>query len=210
MKNIYSLTLGVLITATPLITVVACSNTITNSNKQYMYSKGSEVLWRPNHKIIDVHDGDTFKDESNTSWRLLSVDTPEVSHIKNGVWIKSIGIELYWAMKATNFVSRHILNKEVMIASKNAKTYDRVVGALFYREVDGTIKNLALELVRLGLARIGYIAREDQGNPKYRVPNFYYNLLHKLSNKAKRDKQGYFQESLRTQKCIYPKQGISS
>ena len=212
MKHIFSLILGALLLALILLFMaVSCSHKQVNNNfPQYVYSKGSEVLWRPNHKIIEVHDGDTFKDEENTSWRLLSVDAPEVSHMQNGIWINSTGIELYWAMKAKDFVAKHILNKNVMIATNHTTTYKRIVGALFYRSTNGKITNLALELVRLGLARIGYIARENQGNPNYRVPNFYYNLIHKISNKAKHDKQGYFKESVRLQKRIYPKQNISS
>ena len=212
MKKIFSLTFGtLLVISTPLITVVSCGKDYPNIiNSQYMYSKGSEVKWNPNHKIKSVHDGDTFRDEKGTSWRLFSVDTPEISHNKGGKWVSSTGIELLWGNKATDFVTGKILNKEVMIASKDKHTYQRVVGAVFYKNKKGEIINLAMELVRLGLARIGYISKPDHGNKKYRVPLFYYNMMHRLSDEAKRNKVGYFGETVSIQHKIYPKQNINS
>ncbi|TCG10553.1 thermonuclease family protein [Mycoplasma todarodis] len=212
MKKIFTLTLGaILIISAPILTVVSCGdNYPKTTNTQYMYSKGAEVKWSPNHKIKSVHDGDTFKDEKGTSWRLFSVDTPEVSHSKNGRWVPSTGIELLWGNKATDFVTGKILNKEVMIASKNKHTYKRVVGAVFYRNAKGEVINLAMELVRLGLARIGYISKPNHGNQKYRVPLFYYNMMHKISDEAKQNKKGYFGETISIQHKIYPKQNINS
>ncbi|NQZ28780.1 MAG: thermonuclease family protein [Mycoplasmatales bacterium] len=212
MKKIFSLTFGTLLTiSVPLITIVSCGKDNTNiTNSEYMYSRGSEVKWNPNHKIKSVHDGDTFQDEKGTSWRLFSVDTPEVSHNIDGKWISSTGIELLWGNKATDFVADKILNKEVMIASKNKRTYQRVVGAVFYRNKKGKIINLAIELVKLGLARIGYISKPNHGNRKYRVPLFYYNMMHKISDEARRNKMGYFGETISIQHKIYPKQNINS
>ncbi len=209
-KILLGLLTSTIITVTPIAMVVSCNESTKVSSNKYMYSKGSEVQWKPNHQIKSVHDGDTFKDEKGTSWRLFSVDTPEVSHSKQGKWIPSTGIELLWGNKATDFVMKEILNKNVMIASKNKHTYQRVVGAVFYKNTKGEVINLAMELVKLGLARIGYISKPNHGNKKYRVPLFYYNLMHKLSDGARHNKSGYFGETIAVQHKIYPKQNINS
>ncbi len=212
MKKIFSLTLGTLIIATaPVVAMVSCgSNNEKDIDSKYIYSQGNEIRWKPNHTIKSVHDGDTFRDERNTAWRLFSVDTPEVSHNRNGKWIDSTGIELLWGNKATDFVAKQILNKKVMIVSRGKHTYERVVGAVFYKNTKGSTINLAMELVRRGLARIGYISKPNHGNKKYRVPLFYYNLMHKISDEARRGKYGYFGETTSVQHKIYPKWNINS
>jgi len=111
-------------------------------------------------EVVKVIDGDTFDvkigDEVKTV-RMLLVDTPE--SVKGGV------IEQPLAMRASEYTKKSLLGKDTKIVFDVEKVdnYDRVLG---YVEVDGVDFNE--ELLKEGLAKVGYIYKSKNRLDKYR------------------------------------------
>ncbi|MGL5617487.1 MAG: thermonuclease family protein [Metamycoplasmataceae bacterium] len=147
------------------------------------------------NKIID---GDTFEDINNLRYRLLGVDTPESFDSSNN-FKPTVGIQKFYATKATNLSSQIIKNKTVIIKNWKLDTYKRMVTKISY----GTIE-LSNLLLKSGLARVKYISKIE-GDFFY-YPNInYYDQLIESENYAKLNKIGFWNLSEYEQKIIFPK-----
>lgn len=135
--------------------------------------------------IVSVHDGDTFTDSSKIKYRLFAVDTPETSSQYNN-FQSTEGIEKIYAFEATTFTKKLILRKEVQIHLISTDIYGRSVARII---ING--KDLSIELVKAGLARVAYIDVEP--NSIYETNNFKYfiNILNE-QRKARINKMGFW------------------
>ncbi len=151
-----------------------------------------------NTYISKVIDGDTFQDNNHIKYRLLGVDTPE-SFDSTRNFNPTIGIQKFYASKAANFSSKIILNKKVILKIWKLDFYNRVITKINYQTFD-----LALELLKNGLARVKYISPIDSDFFYY--PDIdYYNQLSKIEIYAKINKVGIWNLSLEQQKSVFPK-----
>ena len=154
-------------------------------------------------KIISVYDGDTFTDVDKNKYRLLGVDTPEMS---SGIEFKSTqGLERIYATIAKNFTSELLLNKNIKIQKIKNDIYNRNVVKVFLGN-----KTLGEILVEKGLARVAYISN-NHTNLKYKyAPDYYYddeNYIKNLYDKqllAAKEKRGFWQE-IDNFNIIFPK-----
>lgn len=121
--------------------------------------------------ISEVHDGDTFTDSNGIKYRLFGVDTPEVSN-QYKAFEQTQGIEQIYAQNATLLTKNLIESKSIDIAEKTTDTYNRHVAKV---EIGG--KDLALELIKSGLARVAYFDVTNSKNPYFSNDYSYYELL---------------------------------
>ena len=148
--------------------------------------------------ISKVIDGDTFQDNNDIKYRLLGIDTPE-SFDSSHNFHPTIGIQKFYASKATDLSSKIILNKKVILKIWKLDFYNRVITKINYQTFD-----LALELLKNGLARVKYISPIDS-NFFYYPDIEYYNQLSKIEIHAKINKVGIWNLSLEQQKSVFPK-----
>ncbi len=148
--------------------------------------------------VSKVIDGDTFQDDKNIKYRLLGVDTPE-SFDSTRNFNSTKGIQKFYASKATNLSSKIILNKKVILETWKLDFYNRVITKVKYKNFD-----LALELLKNGLARVKYISPIDSSFFYYPDTD-YYNQLLKIEINAKLNKVGIWKLSLQQQKTVFPK-----
>lgn len=137
------------------------------------------------HYVTNVHDGDTFTLDNNLIVRLYGCDTPEVSNQFNDFQVTQ-GIEGLYGAEATEFTKKAILNKVVKITNESTDKYGRQVARVEYNGND-----LAIELVRHGMARVAYIQVQ---NPKefYYTNDFdYYRKLLDAQYEAYSHKSGF-------------------
>lgn len=147
-------------------------------------------------KVISCHDGDTLKDSKNISYRILGIDSPEISHSWNN-FEESTGIEHYFALKAKEFCVSHLVNKRIKIISNQKETYGRHVARIIINNID-----YALQLLRIGLARVAYISENKKSRYFYRDFE-YIKELKKAEKHAK--KLGYGIWAYSNQNSIFPK-----
>jgi len=136
-----------------------------------LISCGSSENKRYTAYIKSVHDGDTFTDSNGIVYRLSGVDTPEAND-QFHEFEATDGIEGVYATLATKFTKDLIEHKSVTIIDEGDGKYGREAGQVI---IDG--KNLSVELVKNGLARIAYISMDPRSkyfNPDY---SFYRQLL---------------------------------
>ena len=161
----------------------------------FLVSCNSYSNWKLQY-ISLVYDGDTVY--SNKSYRLIGIDTPEIGY-KNK---QTSGIERYYAIKAKEYISNLLLNKEAYFLNKNVDTYGRMVARIKINDYD-----VSLNMVNQGLARVGYISCNPK-NPFYYDDNsFIKNLITNETN-ARINKKGIWNnEDLMKQ--IFPKSNIT-
>lgn len=106
----------------------------------------------PNQKltVIAVTDGDTLKLSNGRIFRLYGMSTPEFK-------------EPYYR-QATDFTKNMVLNKEISFEQEKKYKEDKFGRMLGYLFIDG--KNLNVELVRAGLAKI-VVLYEKRAKIKY-------------------------------------------
>ncbi|CAM9147369.1 thermonuclease family protein [Mycoplasma marinum] len=198
--------LTILLLCTLLISCSASKKENYKSTRNSFYSKGKDIQWLPNHIIKHIHDGDTFTDESNNVYRLFSVDTPEITTFTfNHKNESTVGLEHYWAQKATDFVKRVIQNKKVTIINKTHDVYHRLVSAVFYKDGEGNVKNLAMELIRRGLARIAFISKT---NKMFNVDSGFFDYMQFLQEQARSNRVGLFKYDSANFWNIFPKSNV--
>lgn len=172
--------LGILILFFPILFAVACA-----------------PKTEANLKCIAVHDGDTFTLEGNKIIRLYGVDTPEVSNQFND-FNPTSGIEGLYGAEATEFTSNMILNHIVKYMHITNDPYGRDVARIQYDS-----KDLSLELVKAGLARVAYISI-DPKDQYYTSDYSYYRELLDAQYQAHINRVGFWlhQDQFKT---IFPK-----
>lgn len=148
--------------------------------------------------ITKIIDGDTFEDKNNVKYRLLGVDTPESFDSSNN-FKPTIGIQKFYATKATNLSSKTIFNKNVTIKNWKIDTYKRMVSRVSYEKIE-----LSKLLLINGLARVKYIS-PIEGDFFYYPDIDYYNQLIDVENYAKLNKIGIWSLSEYGQKMVFPK-----
>ncbi|WKX02488.1 thermonuclease family protein [Candidatus Mycoplasma mahonii] len=148
-------------------------------------------------KIISVHDGDTFTDEHKTIYRLFGVDTPEVSDQYHN-FEPTTGIEALYAYEATILAKSLILNKVTSIDTITIGKFGRTIAQVSFNN-----KDLAIELLKVGLARVAYIS-VDQKNPYFTNRHEYYKQLLDAQYHAAKNKLGFWRWPDRY-KEIFPK-----
>jgi micrococcal nuclease len=97
------------------------------------------------YKVTRVTDGDTIQvvaDGEKTTIRLVGIDAPEVSHVKN-----QLGQPFSEA--STKHLAGLVLDKTAEIKSYGPDRYGRTLGEVF---VDG--KSVNLEMIKAGLAEV--------------------------------------------------------
>lgn len=147
--------------------------------------------------ITNVHDGDTFTDSHHNIYRLYGVDTPEVSNQYNG-FQETTGLEAQYGIAAKLLVEKMILRQRISIHTITMDRYKRIVASVNIGE-----KDLAIELVSHGLARVAYI--DVKANSPYATSNYsYYKLLLKAQYHAFQLKLGFWAQEKRMQE-IFPK-----
>ena len=144
-----------------------------------------------------IQDGDTLKTSDNTIYRLLGVDTPETFDGHK----PTKGIERFYAIKAKEFVSRLLLNKNASFLEDDLDVYNRTVARIMINN-----KDVSLELVMNGLARVAYISCDPKNI-------FYYNDIQFIRNLktneiyAKNNKLGVWKNKKQI-KQIFPKTNV--
>lgn len=144
-----------------------------------------------------IQDGDTLKTSDNTIYRLLGVDTPETFDGRK----PTKGIERFYAIKAKEFVSRLLLNKNASFLEDDLDVYNRTVARIMINN-----KDVSLELVMNGLARVAYISCDPKNI-------FYYNDIQFIRNLktneiyAKNNKLGVWKNKKQI-KQIFPKTNV--
>ncbi|MGL5732454.1 MAG: thermonuclease family protein [Metamycoplasmataceae bacterium] len=180
LKNVLLNVTKIAMLSVPILTLTSCVN-----NNEYTY-------------ITKIIDGDTFEDENNLRYRLLGVDTPESFDSSNN-FKPTVGIQKFYATKATNLSYKTINNKTVIIKNWKLDTYKRMVA----RISDGTI-DLSNLLLKSGLARVKYISKIE-GDFFYYPDINYYDQLIESENYAKLNKIGFWNLSEYEQKMVFPK-----
>ncbi len=148
--------------------------------------------------ISKVIDGDTFQDNENIRYRLLGVDTPESFDSANH-FAETIGIQKFYANKATNLSTNQILHKNVLMKKWKLDTYKRMITRINYES-----KELAEQLLSQGLARVKYISPIPKNFFYYPDIDYYYQLL-EIEKYAKVNKVGIWKLSPNEQKMVFPK-----
>ena len=147
--------------------------------------------------ITKVHDGDTFFDSKNNSYRLFGVDTPEISNQYNN-FKKTENMEFIYALKAKNYAQNLLLNKKVKIKKMKKDKYKRTIAQIMVNNED-----LAYLLVKEGLARVAYISI-NKGSPFYTTSFKYYKDLLNYQYLAYQNKKGFWSQKTHFKK-IFPK-----
>ncbi|MGL6125118.1 MAG: thermonuclease family protein [Metamycoplasmataceae bacterium] len=148
--------------------------------------------------ITRIIDGDTFEDDKNIRYRLLGIDTPESFDSLNN-FKPTIGIQKFYATKATNLSCEMIHNKSVKIQKWKLDTYNRVVARINYGSIE-----ISKKLLLSGLARVKYISNIE-GNFFFYPDVDYYNQLIETENYAKANRIGIWNLSEYQQKMVFPK-----
>lgn len=120
--------------------------------------------------ISSVHDGDTFTTSKGDKIRLFGVDAPELTNQYND-FNPTDGLEQVYAVESLEFVKNKILNKSIYLNEITTDKYHRTVAKIIFNN-----KDLGLELIHYGLARVAYIST-DKANPFYSNDFQYYKLL---------------------------------
>ena len=123
-------------------------------------------------KVTRVTDGDTLKaagHDIEIIVRLVGIDAPETSRKKNEEGQP-------FSIKATKYLAKLVLNKNVQIKGYGLDRYNRVLGVVFAK---GT--NINLEMVKAGLAEV-YRGK----HARYFNPNMYQ----KAEAQAIKEKRG--------------------
>ena len=151
----------------------------------FLISCGSKKDSVQKHYIISVHDGDTFTDEEHTIYRLYGVDTAEISNQFND-FHTTLGIEQIYAYEAMEFVKNRINNRNVTVLKIATDKYNRTVARIIYDK-----KDLSIELIKAGLARMAYI-NTIKDSP-YETNDFnYYEKLMRAQKEAHDKKKGFW------------------
>ena len=158
-------------TTTPLGFVVACSNNEDNNKvsfhfKDFVAKYDNQKLFREG-TIIKWFDGDTplvsIKDPqtsktSEISIRVASIDTPEF-HDPNAHDAKKKGniqpYEIEWAKKAKEWAEEEVPEgSKIKIYSDGTKSYDRLVGSIFYNKSGetGFNENFSVNIISAGFS----------------------------------------------------------
>jgi len=162
-----------------------------------LISCGSSESNRYTAYIKSVHDGDTFTDSNGVIYRLSGVDTPEANDQFHD-FETTTGIESVYAGLATNFTKELIEHKNVTIIDEGDGKYGREAGQVI---ING--KNLSIELVKNGLARVAYISSDSRS--KYFNPDFsFYRKLLDAQHEAYINKMGFWKQEYRFNE-IFPK-----
>ncbi|MGL5592044.1 MAG: thermonuclease family protein [Metamycoplasmataceae bacterium] len=148
--------------------------------------------------ITKIIDGDTFEDSNKLRYRLLGVDTPESFDASNN-FKPTVGIQKFYATKATNLSYKTINNKIVTIKNWKLDTYKRMVTRINYGSIE-----LSKTLLKSGLARVKYISKIE-GNFFYYPDTNYYDQLIESENYAKLNKIGFWNLSEYELKLVFPK-----
>ncbi|MCR8613034.1 MAG: thermonuclease family protein [Mycoplasma sp.] len=148
--------------------------------------------------ITSCHDGDTPSDSTGQAYRILGIDTAEISHNYEN-FKQSVGLEHYWALKAKEFCEIEIKNKHVNLEKQKGNSYSRIVARIKYEN-----KDYGLELIKKGLARVAYISNSSK-NKYYYNDKDYVNKLINAEKKAKESKKGLWAFD---NKIIFPKQKV--
>ncbi|MGL5204947.1 MAG: thermonuclease family protein [Metamycoplasmataceae bacterium] len=148
--------------------------------------------------ISKIIDGDTFEDEKNLRYRLLGIDTPE-SYDSSNNFKPTIGIQKFYATKATNLSYKTINNKMVTIKKWKLDTYKRMIIRINYGSIE-----LSTLLLMNGLARVKYISNIE-GNFFFYPDTSYYDQLIIAENYAKLNRIGFWNLSEYEQKMVFPK-----
>ncbi len=170
-----------IISALPVIAIVSCSSS----------NKVNEVF------ISSVHDGDTFTDSTSVIYRLFGVDTPEVSNQYKS-FVPTEGLEAIYGAKATKFTKGLIENRNVVANIKKIDLYDRSVASIRIGNLD-----LAIELLKHGLARIAYISLKPN-SIYFTEDHKYYKQLLNAQHEAYEKHIGVWAD-LSKFKIIFPK-----
>ena len=181
----------------PLLAIIYFSISFTRNNNLLQKSQTSQKLEFQKITIKKVHDGDTFFDEQNNSYRLFGVDTPEISNQYNDFQTTK-GLENIYAEKAKTYAENLLLNKEVQVLKRGKDKYDRTIAQF---KVEN--KDLALSLVKEGLARVAYIS-SDPKSPFYTTSFKYHKNLLNCENLACQEEKGFW-EHKDSFKTIFPK-----
>ncbi|MGL5205580.1 MAG: thermonuclease family protein [Metamycoplasmataceae bacterium] len=179
-KRVFLNTTKIFMVSIPLLPLTSCID-----NNEYTY-------------ITRIIDGDTFEDNNNLRYRLLGVDTPESFDSSNN-FKPTIGIQKFYATKATNLSHKTINNKTVTIKNWKFDTYKRMVTRINYGSIE-----LSSLLLKSGLARVKYISKIE-GNFFYYPDINYYDQLIDSENYAKINKIGLWSLSEYELKLVFPK-----
>lgn len=148
-------------------------------------------------KVITVHDGDTFTLSNNKVVRLFGVDAPEVSNQYNE-FKETDGLEKIYGYEATKFTSDFLQGNNIEYFHEANDMYGRDVA-----RIEHANKDLGLELVRNGLARVAYISLDNK-SPFYTNNFSYYQKLLLAQFSAYQNKLGFWLHEDQF-KTIFPK-----
>ncbi|MDJ1647572.1 thermonuclease family protein [Mycoplasma phocimorsus] len=151
-------------------------------------------------KVLKVVDGDTFYDSQGNKYRMLGIDTPEkTKQTYNGKEL-TLGLQHHYALKAQEFLSNKILNKDVQIINITLDHYGRKVVQVFINDED-----LSILLVKNGLAKVAYISK-DKKSRYYFKDTSYVDVLSKAQQEAMIMRLNIWSD-LKKISQIYPRKG---
>ncbi|MDJ1648084.1 thermonuclease family protein [Mycoplasma phocimorsus] len=151
-------------------------------------------------KVLKVVDGDTFYDSQGNKYRMLGIDTPEKTKQTDNGKESTLGLQHHYALKAQEFLSNKILNKDVQIINITLDHYGRKVVQVFINDED-----LSILLVKNGLAKVAYISK-DKKSRYYFKDTSYVDVLSKAQQEAMIMRLNIWSD-LKKISQIYPRKG---
>ncbi|WKX02473.1 thermonuclease family protein [Candidatus Mycoplasma mahonii] len=151
------------------VTVIACSgkkSKVVGHNDPSFFTHLDESFDLTNHviplrkAIIDSWiDGDTLKihypdDPSDVfNVRISLIDTPETHKRVHGEFVHTTGKEREWGDKATEFARKLLpAGSAIWFSTNGGKSYNRIVGSIFYGEDISSLKNYSISIIYNALA----------------------------------------------------------
>lgn len=135
-----------------------------------------------------VIDGDTFDATNGKRYRLVGIDTPEISKGEDDTNDYNFW-QTYYGEKSKVYVSNFLNNKKIKAKELKVDKYGRTVAHI----LDGD-NDLSLELVERGLARVAYISVTNPKDPFYTNDFAYYERLLELQHKAYSARLGIWED----------------